>query len=225
MENALRNLSDAELTAFELIETFGFRPGQGFVRLNRHLDRMARSAAALGLPFDKDGAQAALAAVGGDAPLRVRLALRLDGQFSVTTGPLAPNPPQWRFAISEARLDAADPWLGHKTTRRWLYDATRAALPAGVDEALFLNTEGALCEGTITNLFVQLDGALLTPPLAAGLLPGVLRGELLATGKAREADLRLADLVRAEAIFFGNSLRGLIPAQLIPDLWLPQPTR
>jgi 4-amino-4-deoxychorismate lyase len=58
------------------------------------------------------------------------------------------------------------------------------------------------------------DGVLLTPPLRCGLLPGVLRGELLESGKAKEAMLTEEDLRRANAIFVGNSLRGLIRARL-----------
>lgn len=215
MENALRDLTDAELTALELIETFRFAPDEGFVRLDLHLGRMERSARALGLPFDRAAAVAALDGIGGVAPLRVRLALRHAGDFTVTTAPLAPNPPVWTFTLAGARLDPADPWLGHKTSRRALYDTARAALPPGVDEALFLNANGALCEGTITNLFLRRAGILLTPALDAGLLPGVLRAHLLAQRQAEEAELDMTDLETAEAIYFGNSLRGLIPARMV----------
>lgn len=213
MENALRDLTDAELTALELIETFRFAPDAGFVRLNLHLGRMERSAQALGLPFDRSAARGALDGIGGAAPQRVRLALRHSGDFTVTTAPLAPNPPFWTFAVAAARLDPADPWLRHKTSRRALYDVARAALAPGVDEVLFLNADGALCEGTITNLFLRRGGVLLTPALGAGLLPGVLRAHLLAEGQAEEADLGVGDLEDAEAVYFGNSLRGLIPAR------------
>ncbi|MFN7173851.1 MAG: aminotransferase class IV, partial [Thermaurantiacus tibetensis] len=70
-------------------------------------------------------------------------------------------------------------------------------------------------EGSFTSLFVEDGGRLLTPPLGRGLLPGVLRAELLATGRAVEADLP-ADAVRkagrAGRLFLGNALRGLFPA-------------
>tara|TARA_B100002051_G_C16686755_1_gene613062 strand:+ start:1045 stop:1359 length:315 start_codon:yes stop_codon:yes gene_type:complete len=100
-----------------------------------------------------------------------------------------------------------------KTTARAPYDAARAALPEGVDEAILLNERGELCEGTITNLFLKRDGTYLTPPCASGLLPGILREEMLETGAAREAVLQPEDLAQGE-VFMGNSLRGLIPAQL-----------
>lgn len=213
MEDPLRNLSEHDLTKLELIETLRFTAGLGYARLDLHLGRMARSAAALDFPFQRSDALSCLATITGPGARRVRLALRRDGSLSLSSGPLQPNPDHWTVAIAEARLDAADPWLRHKTSRRALYDRTRAELPDRVDEVLFCNRDGSLCEGTITNIFVQRGGRLLTPPLSAGLLPGVLRQELLASGRATEADLGPIDLDNADAVFVGNSLRGLIPAR------------
>lgn len=109
------------------------------------------------------------------------------------------------------------PLLRHKTTERTLYERTRAALPDGIDEALFLNTRGEVAEGTITNIFADLGDGLLTPPLASGCLPGILRAELLASGRAREATLKVEDLSDAR-LYMGNALRGLIPARLARPL-------
>ncbi|WP_127902236.1 aminotransferase class IV family protein [Solirhodobacter olei] len=215
MEDALRNLSEHDLIELELIETLRFTSGFGYTRLDLHLGRMERSAAALHFPFQRRDALSRLEQVNGPGAHRVRLVLRHDGSLSLSSGPLQPNPDHWRVAIGKARLDAADPWLRHKTSRRALYDQTRAELPDGVDEVLFCNRDGFLCEGTITNIFVQRGGRLLTPPPSAGLLPGVLRQELLASARATEADLWPIDLDNAEAIFVGNSLRGLIPARRV----------
>ncbi|ATG40319.1 aminotransferase class IV family protein [Phaeobacter piscinae] len=202
--------------AFRLIETLGWLPGQGFRHLSQHLARLARSAAAFDLAFDPEEAARVLAEVTGTAPLRCRLTLNVDGQLALVTAPLGPIPAQWRLGIAETLLDAGDIWLQHKTTRRALYDAARAALPEGVDELLFLNARGEICEGTITNLFVtRPDGQMVTPPLFCGLLPGVLRQVLLEQGRCEEAVLRLQDLKQAKAIHMGNSLRGLIPARLV----------
>ncbi len=81
---------------------------------------------------------------------------------------------------------------------------------------LLLNERGEVCEGTITNVFIDAGdgGPLLTPPLSCGLLPGVLRAEMLEAGRAVEAILTLADLKTAKELFVGNSLRGLIRVQL-----------
>src|SRR5690606_11909297 len=91
----------------------------------------------------------------------------------------------------------------------------RAQEALGVDEVVFRNELGELTEGSFTSLFIRLDGRLLTPPLAAGLLPGTLRAEFIATGRAEERVLTLADLEDAEAIFLGNSVRGLLRAQWV----------
>lgn len=195
-----------------LIETLGW-DGRRLVRVERHLSRLARSAARLGFAHDPKAVAAALVPITGPAPLRVRLTLAQDGAVEVTHAPLAPNPALWRVALAQTRLDAGDPWLGIKTTRRQLYDRDRAALPAGIDEWLYANRQGELCEGTITNIFFDLGSGLCTPPLGCGLLPGCLRAELLDTGAAREAVLTLDDLPRAR-LWMGNSLRGLIPATL-----------
>jgi len=82
-----------------------------------------------------------------------------------------------------------------------------------VDEVVFLNERGELTEGSFTNVFVARNGFLLTPPVSSGLLPGTLRAELLDTGRAREHVLTPADLETADAIYLGNSVRGLVRAE------------
>lgn len=198
-----------------LIETMLRRDGV-YPRRAGHMARLARSCAALGRPLDMAAVEAALDAAPAGGLWRVRLTLDSDGRVEVAWTPFAPLAPGavWRVAISAVRLDPADPWLGHKTTRRAAYEAARAAAPPGVDEALLLNLRGELCEGAITNVFVDRGAGLETPPLSCGLLPGVLRAELLAAGRAREARLRPEDL-RGARLFVGNALRGLIPARLV----------
>jgi 4-amino-4-deoxychorismate lyase len=196
-----------------LIETFRWEPAAGFVRLPAHLARLAAAAAALGIAYDPRAVERALGAVGGGETMRVRLTLALDGAVAVTAAPLGPAKAVWSVVLAAARLASDDPWLGVKSTRRPLHDAARAALPAGVDEALLLNERGEVAEGTITSVFLDRGDGLVTPPLGAGVLPGVLRGELLATGGCREGVLGPGDLGRGR-LFVGNSLRGLVPARL-----------
>ena len=78
---------------------------------------------------------------------------------------------------------------------------------------MFVRNDGLVTEGAITNIFVERDGVLLTPPLSLGLLPGILRASLLREGRAREAELTLDDL--GNGFLLGNSLRGLMPARLL----------
>ncbi len=207
MESAFRRPVPDGLT---LIETFGRRAGR-FVHLADHLARLECTARALGIVRDGDAIDRALAEVTEDEA-RVRLTLDRAGRPAIEAQPLAPVPAVWTVAIHPDRLDPADPWLRVKTSERARYDRARAALPPGVDEWLFLNTAGEVCEGTITNVFLRREGGLVTPPLACGLLPGILRARLLADG-AREAILRPEDLAVGE-LLVGNSLRGLLPARL-----------
>ena len=105
------------------------------------------------------------------------------------------------------QADKADFRLHHKTSDRRVYQVE--ALGEGV-HPIFVDGEGFVTEGAIWNVFVERDGVLLTPPLARGVLPGVLRAELLESGQAVEADLRAEDL--AGGFFVGNSVRGLVGA-------------
>lgn len=210
MENPFRQIIPVDT---RLIETFGWSPLQGFQRLDLHLARMARSAAVFGFAFDDTAARDMLV-VTGEGPLRCRLTLGQDG-FAFTCAAMVPVTGIWTLSIAPQRLKATDPWLVHKTTQRALYDNVRAALPVGVDEAIFLNERDEVCEGTITNLFVERDsGQLVTPPLSCGVLPGVLRQHMIETGQAQTQIIDLEMLQTARQILVGNSLRGLIPSRL-----------
>ncbi|OCX65742.1 hypothetical protein BFP70_06240 [Thioclava sp. SK-1] len=199
--------------AFRIIETM--RGGaDGLVHLDRHLARLRRSCAAFDIQLNAPLLDDLLASIPPNGLRRVRFTVDLNGHIDMICPEVAPITGPWTVALSPTRLNSADPWLQIKTTNRALYDTARASLPATIDEWIFENEHGALCEGTITNIFVQKDGQLLTPPRTNGLLPGILRETLLAQGAAQEAQLRPDDLLQAEAFFVGNSLRGLIPAVL-----------
>jgi branched-subunit amino acid aminotransferase/4-amino-4-deoxychorismate lyase len=147
-----------------------------------------------------------------DVPARVRVTVNASGAVAVQVGAMVPVD-RWRVGVSDVVLRSDDPWLLVKTSQRAVYDDARAAL-TDLDEVLFLNEKGEVCEGTITNVFADLGDGLVTPPVSCGCLPGVLRGEMLATGQAREGVLTLDDLKVAKAVFVGNSLRGLIGVEL-----------
>lgn len=201
---------------FRVIETLGWSAQTGAQRMERHLTRMAGTCAALGISFPQTQLVSLINEVSSDLDLRIRLTVDRDGQGALEHWSLAKTADHWTVAIADQRVDSADIWLKHKTTMRALYDDARRRLPAGIDEWIFLNERDEVCEGTITNVFVQKGDRVLTPPLASGLLPGVLRAELLDTGRAVEAVLTAHDLINADAIFCGNSLRGLIRASLSP---------
>ncbi len=202
-----------------LIETLRFEPGEGFLRLGLHQARMQQSAKALALPFSAMAFEQALSEVPrNEGARRVRLELLVDGTISLTHAPFQPlaEGTVWRVAIAKTRLSSADPLLAHKTSRRDHYNAARAEFPAErADEVLLLNEQGAICEGTITSLFLPgKDGEFLTPALSCGLLAGILRQSLISDGKAREA-LLTPDALEGRTFYLGNSLRGLIAARLV----------
>ncbi|WP_436082975.1 aminotransferase class IV family protein [Pararhizobium sp. LjRoot235] len=152
------------------------------------------------------------------SPLRVRLTLSPSGEIAITTAPFTPLPENtiWRVAVAAVRLDSANKLLRHKTTRREIYEAARGEYPAAAaDEVLLLNERGEPCEGTITSIFLD-DGTgmLKTPPISCGLLAGVLRTELICARRARVKRLTLEDLQNG-TLYVGNSLRGLIRAELV----------
>jgi para-aminobenzoate synthetase/4-amino-4-deoxychorismate lyase len=188
----------------ELIETL--RHDQDFVRLDAHLARMQNSAVALGLSFDEAAARAALdeAVAGRSGPLRVRLTLDEQGAHRATAHDLLPDPQRWTFRLASQRTHSGDLLLRHKTSWREAYDQPHP----DCDELVFCNERGALTEGARSSLFVKRGDVLLTPPLVFGLLPGILRAELIEQGRAEEAILTPDDL--DGDVYFGNSLRGLI---------------
>ncbi|MGH6826475.1 aminodeoxychorismate synthase component I [Methyloceanibacter sp.] len=207
---------------FELIETIRWERGIGFHLLERHLVRLQSSATHFGYPFDRGKVLAALSAEVENLDSNVhmvRLLLAEDGAITVTSTriELPSKDTVWRFAISDQRVDDKDPLFFHKTTRRQFYDREmeRQKALTGCDEVVFLNKKGELTEGTRSTLFIELDGRLFTPALTCGLLPGTLREELidLPRAAASEAILTLADLTRADRIYLGNSVRGLIRAE------------
>jgi len=203
----------------ELIETLRWSRADGFVHGDLHLARIARSAKAFGLRFDETRARGVLAeatfalALPEQAPRAHRIRLTLDeaGEIACTTAPLGTTKGLWRCTISPQRLSSTDMLARHKTNWREVYDGEWARHCPPFDEVLFLNERDEVVEGSRTNIFVERDGILLTPPLEAGALDGVLRQALIAEGRCREARLLPEDLQTGN-VYLGNSLRGLIAA-------------
>lgn len=208
-----RFLTDSD-PGVRLIETLRLQDGV-LVRCERHLARLENSAVALGFPCDRHALAAALDSLPRAGEWRVRLTLDKAGTFEVKAFLLAAEPAGSRFAqLADQVIESSYPLRRYKTTDRAQYDAALNELapdPALFD-VVFRNERGEVAEGARSNVFVEREGVLLTPPLASGALPGILREELLATGRAREATLMPADL--ADGFWLGNSLRGLIRVSL-----------
>jgi para-aminobenzoate synthetase/4-amino-4-deoxychorismate lyase len=200
---------------FELIETMRHEPGRGLRNRDRHLRRMADSAAHFGFRFDLaallDELRARLANAG---PARVRLRLGRDGALAVDLAPLASHDGPVTLALDDEPVDSASAWLCHKTTLRDAYERRQRRHPHA-DDAIMLNERGELTEATRANIAVRLNHTWWTPHLASGCLPGVERGRLIDRKKLFERVLHPADLSRADEVAVLSSLRGWRTAILV----------
>ena len=203
LESALRD--GATAPGLKLIETLLW-DGADCPRINLHQARLARSAAALGWAAPAD-LRELLVGLPAQA-LRLRVTLDGAGLLALERAPLPPAKTEWRVGLARDRLTSTDPWLQHKTTQRGVYDAARASLAEGLDEVIFLNERGEVCEGTISTVFFDKGQGMRTPPLTCGVLPGVLRAEM-AVGEV----VLLAEDLPKTRLWLGNALRGLIPAR------------
>jgi 4-amino-4-deoxychorismate lyase len=230
-EPVLRADDDALLrgrAAFETIRVYGTTP----FRLDAHLDRLAASARSIGLPpLDREALERATAFVLPEEAERDTV-LRLVW----TGGPEGRSPlglallsevPEWidvvrargARAITLLGFRAAAPWLlpGVKSTSYAVNMAAEAeAKRRGADEALFVDADGIVLEGTVTNVWWRRDRTLYTPSLELGILAGVTRAALLELAPAcgyrvEEGVYPLDDLRAAEEVFTSSSVREIMP--------------
>jgi para-aminobenzoate synthetase/4-amino-4-deoxychorismate lyase len=198
---------------FDLIETMRFDPQAGVIDLDRHLDRMRSAADDLDFQFDRHAARNELQAATfrHKDPAMVRLLLSPKGSMAIEVKPIPETPHgPVGVAVRPLPVDPSDFRLRYKTTAKDVLKQVRR--DAGTFEAVFTDPEGRLTEGSYTNIFVERDGKLVTPPLERGLLPGLLRQRLIDEGQAEEGDLRVDDL--SEGFLIGNMVRGLMKARL-----------
>ncbi len=226
---------------FETLKVVGGTP----FAMGRHLDRLRRSAAVLELPIpmsDDDlraaaGAVVAAVAAAGAVPGRLRITLTggpgplgsnrdaVEPTVLLAAGPATPWPPTAAVVRVPWVRNERSAVAGAKTTS---YAENVVALSAahrrGASEAIFANTAGALCEGTGTNVFVVLDGRLLTPDLVTGCLAGVTRGLVLELVDAEETDaLTPPDLEAADEVFLTSSTRDVHPVSAVDGQAMPAP--
>jgi para-aminobenzoate synthetase/4-amino-4-deoxychorismate lyase len=200
---------------FELLESLRWETGAYWL-LEEHRARLRESAAYFGIALDLGAVEAALAKAAADAPerARVRLLVARDGTVRTEVYPLEVPERAWRVALAETPVSREELFLYHKTTRREIYAAARAARP-DVDDVLLWNEAGELTESTVANVALEIDGEWLTPARACGLLAGTMRARWLAEGRLREAVLHRDDLARATRVLLLNSVRGEIPAVVV----------
>ena len=190
-----------------LFETFRTWDGVA-VTWPEHEARLRRSAAALRLPVAAaiEVHPAIEAAGGGDQ--RVKVIVTRGGRTIVIVEPLGPLPTEVAAAVVD--LPLARRREGHKTLAYVENRIARdLAIAAGADEAIRLDADGLVAEGSSSNVFVVEGEAILTPPEGNGLLPGITRGHVLALG-ARERRISVAELRAADEVFVTSAIRGVV---------------
>jgi branched-chain amino acid aminotransferase len=195
--------------------------------LTRHLTRLARACTTAGIAVPPETATRAAVDAVLDAYGRTSGRLRITATGSghlLVTATTAPSPKTHVSVLTSPWVrNERSPIAGVKSTSyaENTY-ALRWAQSLGADEAVMANTRGDLCESTTANVFVGIDGELLTPPLSSGCLPGVTREVLLDQGIGVERDLPIGVLADADEVFLTNSLRGVLAVRAI-DTRMLQP--
>ena len=164
-----------------------------------HTKRMKKSAQELGFKWNPEIEKIQL-------KKRTRVLLHKDGSFDVTESEL-PAQIELPKVRLRGKVDSSNPFLYHKTT-------IRAGMPEDVFEEIQVNEQGELTEGIFTNIAIELNGKLYTPPIECGLLNGTYRSELINSGKLEEKILYPKDLKCADRIFCFNSVRKMIEVEL-----------
>jgi branched-chain amino acid aminotransferase len=221
-----------------VFETMRIVDGRAFA-LRRHLARLRRSAAGLGLdiPQTDDVLRAAVTeTIAANGPSAARLRITVTGGVSplgsdrgrdgvsviIAASEQSPWPPSASVVTVPWRRNEHSPVAGLKTTS--YADnvvALRHAREQRADEAIFANTAGNLCEGTGTNIFVAFDGELQTPPLSSGCLAGIVRELLLEVLPIAEVDVPIERLAEADEAFITSSTREVQPISTIDGHPLP----
>jgi para-aminobenzoate synthetase / 4-amino-4-deoxychorismate lyase len=213
-----------------LIETILWKPDTGYWLLEEHLDRLRNSALYFQYIFDLEDIKSSLKKKCSNFPdvvaQRVRLLLDKSGKLTITHNdcPALPSVTEGGsrrlpgIVISDKKIHSSNRFLYHKTTNRTLYDKERdKALENGYYEVIFLNENDEVSEGAITSIFIKKGDFFYTPPIYCGLLPGVFRDYFINNSKdypIKEKPLTVEDLQTADAVYVGNSVRGLVEVEL-----------
>ena len=211
------------LPEFNLFETFALNAA-GYVRLSEHLQRLQVSAKTFGFVYCEEKIHAVLAQYktqftftegeeNASTTYKVRLCLTPQGEISLSSTRLAPIVTPVKLMWAEKICFGDDILLRHKTTYRAVYDAAwQTAQSLGYFDALLCNERGEVTEGGRSNLFVKINQQWFTPAINCGLLPGVMRAELIKQLQAQEAVLYPSDVMHAQEWRVCNSLRGTLVA-------------
>ena len=200
---------------FRLLETVLFADGAYYL-LDRHLQRLADSAAYWGFTCDLVGIKKVLgeeANLLAKSSFRVRLLLAESGEVAIESHPLTP-PRRLKVALAGEKVDSGDSFLYHKTTHRAVYERHLASRP-DCDDVILRNERDEVTECCVGNLILEINGVRYTPPVESGLLAGTFRAELLARGEICQRVIMSDELAGADALYLVNSVRRWVGLDLI----------
>jgi len=205
---------------FALVETLRWAPGKGYFVLPEHMARLQASAEYFDYPCSAERVDSFLQGLVenfSSTPHRVRLLLYADGLLEGTFLPIEAAPSSTlKLRFAQCPVDSRDPRLFHKTTRRGIYET--ALYEAGdADEVVLWNERGDITECCTANLVIEKNGALVTPPVTCGLLPGTYRAFLVRRRAIGEAVISREDLQKSRRIYLVNAVRKWRKAELLPD--------
>lgn len=194
---------------FYIFETLLYEDGSFFLA-DEHKARIKDSARYFAFPFDGERYDSLLkGSVEGRKPnkrYKVRIKLYKDGSMSAGKAEEVQSSSKDKCAVAKQRIDSSEVSVYHKTSERDRINASRENMGADVYDMLFFNERGELCEGGITNVFLEIEGRLFTPPISCGLLAGTMRSYLIRSGQAKERVLYEKDLRGAAKILLSNSV-------------------
>lgn len=203
----------ADTSDFQLIETMLW--DGDYVFLDEHMERLAGSAEYFDFAVDFERVQAALMGEARRFPVgcRSRVRLLVDRRGSIEVGSIevvVEEAAPVAVLLAEGRVSSGNVFLRHKTTRRGVYDSGYAdAQRQGYVDAIFRNECDEVTEGAIYNVVVVRAGVWRTPPLSAGVLPGIYRAHVIKSRGVLEETITTADLLAADEVYLCNSVRGL----------------
>eukprot|EP00127_Corallochytrium_limacisporum_P005817 Clim_evm35s211 gene=Clim_evmTU35s211 len=246
MTEVLASPEPADMSQVECLETFAYVPGQGCIRLRQHMQRMIRDYQMISERYggqrcstdvDELGRKVLTQIGSSEQALRVRVTLSSGGAVKVTSTPFTDKKGTIQtIALSKQVVDHTDFWITVKSTHRTIYERIKADKPAEIFDTLISNDEGNVTECCVANVafcfgedWVSLDSSTVgedilkahhwvTPPLKDGMLPGILRHELVSKGLLKEESVPVNELRRSDtkfAMIAFNSLRGMYPCTLV----------
>ncbi len=214
--------------SFCVFESLLLENGSYFLR-ERHLERLEKSLSYFGFPrfFSVDSADRPtpipervrdslneIARANATGSIKVRVSVSASGAIDAVAEPLTPLPSPYRIVLATDHVDSANPFLRHKTSVRGPIERSLRRLADGesriADDVVMINERGELTESSRANIVLEMGGVKYTPPVDSGILPGVFRDELLASGSIRERTLYPRDFAGCERVYIINSVRRFV---------------